>query len=274
MDFQDKVAVVTGSAGGIGLAIVTSLAARGARVVLADLDGATAEAEAERLRADGHRVTAIRVDVADATSVQALADAVFSEHGRVDILVNNAGVALQHLQAMWTASHADFRWLMDVNYHGVVNGLLAFVPRMREQEGLKVVVNTSSMATLRTPHGHSMYAASKAAVDALTACLRAELADQGDEFDVVLLHPGPVRTRIKTSERYRDDAESTEGRAVADYAPNGGYTYPVVIEDPAEVGEMLVRALVERRARCLTHPAPSEELRRVLGEVEAGYAPA
>ncbi len=205
MELHDRVAVVTGGASGIGLAVARALVAEGMRVVLADVEaGALASAAAE-LGATGSDVRGVPTDVSDLASVTALADAVYEAHGACHVLCNNAGVGAPSAD-VWDTTPNDWRWVFGVNVTGVVNGILAFVPRMLAggQEGH--VVNTSStdgpISTLPTA---SVYAASKAAVSTLTECLAAQLAAGGGRLRASVFYPtgGLLRTGLWTSERTR-----------------------------------------------------------------------
>ncbi|MFV2178563.1 SDR family NAD(P)-dependent oxidoreductase [Actinomadura sp. LOL_016] len=265
MQWRGAVVVVTGAASGIGRSIARSAAARGSRVVVADVEGDLAVKTAEEIAGEGGTAIGVRADVTDPESVQDMADRAFGEYGRVDVLCNNAGVTMRPFRAIWDASLADFRWMMEVNYFGIVNGLHAFLPRMREQDGRRHIVNTSSMATLSEVPGHGMYTASKAAVDGISDVLRAEFADQGDDIGVTVLYPGTVVTRIGTSERLRDAADRSEARGVRPYErKNAGQQQHEQAIDADEVGPMVLRAVEAGAPYCLTHPAPADDLRARL----------
>ncbi|MGW1547239.1 SDR family NAD(P)-dependent oxidoreductase [Streptomyces sp. NPDC002346] len=271
LEWDGAVVVVTGAGGGIGRAIARSTAARGARVVVSDIEAVAAEGVAREIRDEGGAAIAVRADVSDQASVEALADRAFEEYGRVDVLCNNAGVTMRPFRAVWDASPADFKWMMDVNYFGVIHGLSAFVPRMRAQAGHKHIVNTSSMATLDEVPGHGMYTASKAAVDGISDVLRSELADQGDDFGVTVLYPGQVATRIATSERLRPEVDRSDARNVKPYERRGALQAHQVAIEPDVVGEMVVHAIETNAPYCLTHPAPAEGLRARLDSWISGH---
>lgn len=185
--FDGSVAVVTGAASGIGRAIATALVARGARVTLADVSPNVHEVAASL----GGRARGALCDVSDAAAVQALADEVAARESHVHLLVNNAGVSVHG--RFDEVAPEDFEWLFGVNFRGVVNGCRSFLPHLRREREAHVVNVCSSFAWLGVP-GKSAYAASKAAVRALSESLRLEL--RGTGVGVTLLFPGPVDTGI------------------------------------------------------------------------------
>ncbi len=203
-DLRDKVAVVTGGASGIGLAIVRAFAEEGMRVVVADVDDTALASVAAELH-DEDATMVFRTDVTSLDSVTALADAVFERFGGCHVLCNNAGVGAPSAK-VWQTTPNDWSWVHGVNVTGVVNGILAFVPRMLQSGEEGHVVNTSSsdgpIAPLPTA---SVYAASKAAVSVLTECLAAQLAEEGSAIKASVFYPsgGLLRTGLWTSERTR-----------------------------------------------------------------------
>ncbi|MEV7646865.1 SDR family NAD(P)-dependent oxidoreductase [Arthrobacter sp. NPDC089319] len=269
--FEDAVSVVTGAGGGIGRAIALSLARRGGRIVVADIDQDAAEAVASEIRKAGYEAIAVATDVTQAESLERLAQVTLNAFGRVDLLCNNAGVTMRPFRALWNGAPSDFRWMMDVNYFGVVNGLLAFLPHMLDQPGRRHIVNTSSMSTLDGVLGHSMYIASKNALNGLTDSLRNELEDQTQNIGVTLFMPGVVSTRIATSERLRPSVERSDYRRVREY-PRKDNLFRRAIE-PEAVGEMVVRAIESDSPYCLTHEAPIDRMRERLEGIVQGHSP-
>lgn len=268
--YSGSVAVVTGAGGGIGESIALSLARRGCRVVVSDIEPAACERVRDRIVGEGQLAIAHAADVSDSAAVQAVADRTIAEFGRVDILCNNAGVTMRPFRSVWDASLEDFKWMMEINYFGVVNGLHAFLPHMLGREGRRHVVNTSSMATLAKPVGHGMYTASKAAVDALSDVLRNEFLDQGEDIGVTVLYPGKIRTRIGTSERLRPVGDRSEGRDIREY-PKRNLTGEMMAElDPEVVGPMVLRAIDLNEPYCLTHPGPVDGLASWLDNIRSG----
>jgi NAD(P)-dependent dehydrogenase (short-subunit alcohol dehydrogenase family) len=203
-DLQEKVAVVTGGASGIGLALVRAFLGEGMRVVVADVDRPALETVANEFAGDA-RVLVHRTDVTSAESVASLADAVYDGFGACHVLCNNAGVGAPSAK-VWQTTPNDWAWVFGVNVTGVVNGILTFVPRMlgSGQEGH--VVNTSSSDGPISPlPSASVYAASKAAVSVLTECLAAQLAEEDAPIGVSVFYPsgGLLRTGLWTSDRTR-----------------------------------------------------------------------
>ncbi len=188
---SDGVAVVTGAGSGIGRALAQQLAEAGSALALADVDEAGLLETSESLLTKGALVTTHVVDVADEKAVRSFAEDVAKRHGRVTLLINNAGVALEG--AFVEISLDDFRWLMNINFWGVVHGVKYFLPMLKKEKRAHIV-NLSSVFGLIAPPGQPAYSASKFAVRGFTECLRHELA--GSAVCVSCVHPGGIRTQI------------------------------------------------------------------------------
>jgi NAD(P)-dependent dehydrogenase (short-subunit alcohol dehydrogenase family) len=186
-----KVVAVTGAARGIGRAIADELARRGARVALGDVNGGAAEEAAGELggEAIGHRL-----DVTDRDSFAAFLDAAEEGFGPLDVLVNNAGVMIVGGFAEQDETAADR--VLDVNLHGVVNGMRLAIPRLR---GGGQIVNVISASAFVAPPALSTYAASKHAVRALTDSVRGELA--AERIVVTGVYPNVVATDLAAGTR-------------------------------------------------------------------------
>lgn len=184
-------AVVTGGASGLGQAIAYELAARGGRVVLADLhEDRLAQTAAEVVRRGGSAWTQI-CDVADPEAIERLADFAEEAMGGVDLMVNNAGVAVGGIFGQ--ISLDDWRWIMDINLWGVIYGCQTFVPRMKAQGG-GFILNVASSAGLLSPPMMAPYNVTKAGVVALSETLHAELGD--DNIKVTVLCPTFFQTNL------------------------------------------------------------------------------
>jgi NAD(P)-dependent dehydrogenase (short-subunit alcohol dehydrogenase family) len=198
-DLKGKVAVVTGGGGGIGRALALAFADEGMHVVAADLDLAAAEAVRDEVSSRGVRGLAVHADVADRASVEALASRCFEEMGGVHVLCNNAGVSV--FGSVDHVAEADWRWVLSVNLEGVIHGIQAFVPRMRDAAQGGHIVNTASIAGQVGRPGLGIYSTTKFAVVGLSEALRGEVAPYG--IGVSVLCPDLVRTRIAESARSR-----------------------------------------------------------------------
>lgn len=189
---KTTVAVVTGAGGGIGRALALALAREGCALALADKDSHTvANTAAEAKKAGAGTVSTHAVDVADLEAMTRFRDEVKQAHQYVHLLVNNAGVAL--VGELEELSVDDMRWLVDINFWGVVYGTRLFLPLLRESRHGHIV-NISSILGIVAVAGQSAYAASKFAVRGFSEAVRHELAGSG--IRVTTVHPGGVRTNI------------------------------------------------------------------------------
>ncbi len=232
---EGKVGVITGGAGGIGLALARRFRAAGMRVALADVEGAALDAAVEAL-GGGDDVLGTICDVTALADVHALRDAVLDRFGAAHVVCANAGVAPSG--PIVGTSVDTWRWVMDVNVMGVIHTIDAFAPTLLAQADGHFVL-TASAAGLSTTPGLGAYSATKHAVVGTAATLRAELTGTG--VGVSVLCPGLVRTRIFDSERNRpDDAESHADPATAEMLKGiiGGGV------DPDEIAEAVHAAIV------------------------------
>jgi NAD(P)-dependent dehydrogenase (short-subunit alcohol dehydrogenase family) len=234
-ELQGKIAVVTGGASGIGLALARAFLNEGMAVVIADIEQEALDASLAELSPNG-AVSGIRTDVSNVESVEALADAVYRAHGACHILCNNAGVGAPSSK-VWATTPNDWRWVFGVNVTGVVNGILAFVPRMLEGGHEGHVVNTSSpdgpISPLSTA---SVYAASKAAVSTITECLAAQFVADETNLRASVFYPsgGLMRTGLWSAERTRPPELARE---------RPRETTPMTIEDLEAMAQKAGRAL-------------------------------
>ncbi len=188
---SEGVAVVTGAGSGMGRCLAQRLAAAGASLALADVQEAGLAETVKLLGAAKGKVTLHIVNVAEESQVKRFAAEVEAQHGRATLLFNNAGVAL--LGNFEEISLENFRWLMGVNFWGVIYGTAYFLPLLKKEKRAHVV-NTSSLLGFVGAIGQSAYCASKFAVRGFTESLRHELKDTN--ICVTCVHPGFVRTAI------------------------------------------------------------------------------
>ena len=195
------VAVITGAGSGIGRALAQNFATRGVALAIADISPEKL-AETARSCTGATRVSTHTLDVSDAAQMDAFAQAVLVEHGRVNLVINNAGVAL--FGNFDQISPNDFDWLMRINFGGVVNGSRAFLPSLKNVNPA-MLVNVSSVFGFIAPPGQSAYSAAKFAVRGFTESLRHELAKT--TVRVACVHPGGIQTNIARAARISSQLE-------------------------------------------------------------------
>jgi NAD(P)-dependent dehydrogenase (short-subunit alcohol dehydrogenase family) len=245
--FRDRVAVVTGAASGIGLALAERFAAEGMKVVMADVEATALDTAAAAVRPKAPAVLAVRVDVARAEDVERLARETYAAFGAAHVVCNNAGVAV--IGAVHEHSLADWQWVMGVNLWGVIHGVRAFVPRMLAGGDEGHIVNTASMAGLSTAPFMSVYDVTKHGVVALSESMFKEFESTGAPIGVSVVCPGLINTSIMRSSRNRPAELAEEGKAgpmaqafgqgLADRLTRG---YP-----PSEVADQVLRGIREKR---------------------------
>jgi len=251
-DFNDRLAFVTGGASGIGLGIARSLAARGARVVLADIRSDHIDQALAGFESAGQadRVSALELDVTDRDGFEAAAATMQADHGGVDILVNNAGIGVEG--PLLQAGYSDWDWGVGVNFLGVVNGIQAFRGQMIAHGRGGHIVNTASLAaTIVMPGFLAIYAATKAAVLNLSENMRADFADVG--IGVSVLCPGFVKSNIHESgqnrpQKFRGDSGFVEAEKTLSQREVGDDWM-----EPDAVGDMVANAIRDNELYVITH---------------------
>ncbi len=251
-DFKDRVAVITGAASGIGRGLAGHCAGLEMKLVLADISVERLEELAAELSKDGLEVLAVPTDVTDEPAVEQLADQAFGKFGRVDLLFNNAGVLLSGNS--WERSAADWRWVMDINFMGVLHGIRSFVPRMLKQEGDAHIVNTASLAALLAAPLMGPYTVSKQAVLALSETLHYELQSLQAPIGVSVVCPGQVASGIAESGEHRTYEGSSEGEAATDALQEYLRSGVEAGMSPARCAEIIFEAIRKRRFWVFPHP--------------------
>jgi NAD(P)-dependent dehydrogenase (short-subunit alcohol dehydrogenase family) len=247
MEFEGKVAVITGGASGIGRGTALAMARLGTDIVLADVnDRRLAEARAA-VAALGRRALAVPCDVSSDAQMEHLAEAALTEMGRVDILMNNAGVVLRG--ALEQISMADWEWSLGINVLGVVRGLRVFLPHMIAR-GSGYIINTGSVAGLFALTGEGApYITSKFAVVGLSEALALYVRPYG--IGVSVLCPGSVDTNLHETERA---VGMTPERALAEAAVAAGVLGNRAMT-PDQIGEIVVDAVRQNRFFILADPS-------------------
>jgi NAD(P)-dependent dehydrogenase (short-subunit alcohol dehydrogenase family) len=295
MDQLDgKVAVVTGSASGLGRAMVERLAQEGMTVVVADNRLAEAEAVAAQIAGSGGRAVAIEVDVADRGSVEALAERVDTELGGTSVLINNAGVV--SFTPVSQPEEQGWRWIVDVNLFGVIYGLQAFLPRMLAGGCDGHVVNTASLAGVvgggglesnRVRLGEEVaemgamygYMATKHAVVAISETLARDLS--GTRIGVSVLCPSHHENTgiFENSARFRpraaggpmspQEANATFGRT--DQQREQALGRRAQLRFPDECAARVVRAIRDGQFYIFTHPETRGAVQHRFAQMLAGF---
>lgn len=255
-EFSGRVAVITGGASGIGLAMARRFGSEGMRLVLADIEEPALEVAVAELSSAGTEVVGVPTDVADHDSVVILRDKALEAFGSVHILCNNAGVVGRSI----VETPIDvWRWVVGVNLLGVINGCNVFLPALVDQDEGHVV-NTASLAGLRGNAALGVYCTTKFAVVGLSESLYEELRAAGSKVGVSVLCPGFVQTRIGESHRNMP----AHVKASQPEATVPGLNPAVAMGIPAaEVAEAVFDAVVADRLYVLTH---QEMARSVLDQ--------
>ena len=245
---RDRAAFITGGASGIGLGMARVLLDAGMRVMIADVRPEALDAATAALGADAARLHAMVLDVSDRDAMYRAAEKAESILGPIHLLCNNAGVGM--LGDVRTTGPADWDWCLSVNLGGVVNGVLAFLPRMLAHGQGGHIVNTSSIGAISPGPGAIAYLTAKGAVVTLSECLRIELAGSG--VSVTVLIPGPTRSNIHhvaelRPPHLRDGPLSAFERSLAERPLFGNGL------DPVEVGGMVLDAVERDLMYVFTH---------------------
>jgi NAD(P)-dependent dehydrogenase (short-subunit alcohol dehydrogenase family) len=191
---RGRVAVVTGAASGIGLAVVEALAAEGLRIVMADRDEDALRSHAERLTARGASVHPVTTDVTNQGDVERSAEAAVEHYGGLHLAVNNAGIVNRGYS--WELSLEDWHRVVDVDLWGVIHGIRAYVPRILDTGEEGHVVNVASMAAVSPLDRLGPYTVAKHGVLGLTDVLAAEFSSLGVPVGASVVMPGAIKTAM------------------------------------------------------------------------------
>jgi NAD(P)-dependent dehydrogenase (short-subunit alcohol dehydrogenase family) len=250
MDGLDgRTAVITGAASGIGRALALALAHAGCQVVLGDVEKGALDETLEQLRAEGLPAIGAQCDVRSMDDMEELRRQAETRFGPIDIVCLNAGVSPSG--AVLETSGETWRWLVDVNLMGVVNGLSVFVPDLVRRDRGHVLI-TGSLAGLIPTASLGPYSAIKHALTALADVLRMELIDSG--VNVSLVCPGVVRTRIAESERNRPPEFPGASHADPELATRYRQAVEASTTSPDSVAAAAVQAIVANRFLVLPSP--------------------
>ncbi|MEO5598227.1 MAG: SDR family oxidoreductase [Novosphingobium sp.] len=256
-----RVAFITGGVSGLGLGIAQAFSNAGMRLALSYRNEDYRAAAASWFAANGREEPLwVKLDVMDRAGFAAAADAVEAHFGAVHVLVNNAGVSVFGDTA--EASYADFDWIMGVNFGGVVNGVVSFLPKLKAAAGKRHVVNVASMAAYLSGPQAGIYTASKFAVRGLTESLRYNLVPHG--IGCTLVCPALVRTNAWDSALRRPDAFADSGLGAVNKAEleQFGTAFQAGM-DPLEVGEKILLGMSANTGLVFSHPEFAEDFAEI-----------
>lgn len=192
--FAGGVAVVTGAGAGIGMGIARRLAAVGMTVIVTDISSERAERVASEIRGNGGKAEAMVVDVSSPAELDRLAETVFARHGEVRVLVNNAGI--ETIGLSWEIPVERWEATLNINIHGVVHGVRAFVPHMLKVGKEAWIANLASTGAFAVMPTQTAYIMSKHAVESFSECLYLEMEVANAPIHVCSVMPGMLKTSI------------------------------------------------------------------------------
>jgi len=278
-EFQDKVAVVTGAASGIGLGLAEHCAKEGMKVVLADIEEAALKEAESTLKDHGTDVLTVFTDVSRFSDVENLAQKTLDMFGAIHLLFNNAGVQVGagESKLLWENTIADWEWVMGVNLRGVVYGVKVFTPIMLQQKTECHIVNTSSMAGLITEPTLVIYAATKAGVIKLSEGLYLQLKHMNSQVSVSVLCPAFVSSRLGDAARNRptelqnlpEEQSKSEQPLIQNEIRKGNWK----VLSPQQCAEIVFKAIREDTFYILTDPLINTLARQRMENILQGLNP-
>ncbi|WP_126173125.1 SDR family NAD(P)-dependent oxidoreductase [Altericroceibacterium xinjiangense] len=270
IDLAGRTAFVTGGANGVGIGIVRNLLNEGCKVAIADIRQDAIDRALASL--DNREVMGVQLDVASREGFREAADKVEAEFGPVSLLFNNAGVNL--FQTIEDSSYDDWDWLLGVNLHGVINGVMTFAPRMKKRALSGEITgghitNTASMASFIAQGAPGIYNTAKFAVRGLSYSLRHSMVEYG--IGVSVVHPGLVKSYIYASDDIRPDTLKGEMKPVDTAMVErlaGVHEFGM---EPDIIGARILDGIRENRANIFTHPDHKDEVEELFSETLADY---
>jgi len=246
-NFNNCVAVITGAGSGIGQQLTYKLADAGAKIAISDINIESLAKTRIEATQRGATVKATVLDVADQDAFYRYATDVESEFGKVNLVINNAGVALAS-GPLWTTPIDDFKWLMNINFYGVLYGTKAFLPILEKAEWGHIV-NISSIFGIVSIPEQTAYNAAKFAVKGMTDALRQELELADSSVSCTSVHPGGIKTNIARAARLSDNGDADlvdrHKQGVSDFEEKLART------SPAKAAELILKAVEQNKRRLL-----------------------
>ncbi len=257
-NFEDKVAVITGAASGIGQGFAERCAKEGIRVVISDIDDRRLRRLERKLKREGAEVISVVTDVSNPVAIEDLAKKTLETYDKVNLLFNNAGIAIPNLA--WEYDPKDWQQVLGTNLWGVINGIHTFIPIMIKQGEECHIVNTSSIeGVISNGIGGATYGVCKHALVHLTERLALELEENGPNIKVSVLCPGFVKTNIflsalnRVSEDRRKELLNPEGRTEEREEEIQKLMEESPIMTPDEVADIVFQGILQEQLYIFTH---------------------
>jgi len=272
-DFNNKTAVISGGAEGIGLSIARAVGKRGMNVVLGDIDEAQLAIAETSLQEEGISVLTVKMDASDLSQWENLAQQAVARFEKIHMVVNNAGVASAP-GAIEDTNYSDWNWVIDVNLMGVVRGAQTMVPRIKEHGEGGWMINVASMAGMRGVPYAGAYTATKVAVVGMSEAWHDELID--DNIKVSVLCPAFVKTRIHLSHRNRQQHHLDPANSANTGADSSGNNPAAsLVENGIDVnlvGQRVVEAIEADQLYIFTHPSHRAGMKMRAGAIDQAFA--
>ncbi|MCX7283283.1 MAG: SDR family NAD(P)-dependent oxidoreductase [Novosphingobium sp.] len=256
--FNAGTAVITGAGSGIGAGLARRAGALGMHVVVTDIDAAAAARTVAEIVAAGGSAEAERVDVSIPAELDRLAEQVFNRHGEVRLLINNAGI--ETIGNTWELSAERWEATLDINIHGVIHGVRAFVPRIIASGKEAWIGNLSSVGAFGQMPGQTAYTVTKHAVQAFSECLYLEMELKALPIHVSAIVPGLMRTNIFNAESSAGEPDNASGhrRAMFEMMRDHGM-------DIDEGCRLFLEQMAEGKFWAHSHPDMSEQI--IVGRI-------
>ena len=268
-EFDGKVAFITGGGSGVGLGQAKVFGKAGCRVVIADIRDDHLQEGLAALQQLGVRCHSIRLDITDREAYAGAAEEVEKVFGQVELLFNTAGVSL--FGPLEKSTYGDYDWQMNVNFGGVVNGIMTFVPRMIAHGKCGYIVNTASMGAFRGSDPAGIYCASKFAVLGLTEALRGALEKY--HIGVSVLCPANVNTNIAEAIQTRPEKYSNSGYKFDDKVLQSLKTIYSAGKDPEELAREVMAAMARNQFYIIPYPESRAMLQAHFDQIIASLPP-
>ncbi|WP_298287650.1 SDR family NAD(P)-dependent oxidoreductase [Novosphingobium sp.] len=251
--FNAGTAVITGAGSGIGAGLARRAGALGMHVVVTDINEAAAAQTVAQITAAGGSAEAERVDVSIPEELDRLAELVFARHGEVRLLINNAGI--ETVGNTWEVSAARWEATLNINVHGVIHGVRAFVPRIIASGKEAWIGNLSSVGAFGQMPGQTAYTVTKHAVQAFSECLYLEMELKGLPIHVSAIVPGLMRTNIFNAETSAGEPGNATGHRRAMFEMMRDYGM-----DIDEGCRLFLEQMAEGKFWAHSHPDMSEQI--------------